>query len=95
MWLLGFELRTFGRAVGCSYPLSHLTSPSVSIFTKKLMMVNLWVWSHGKIIRKTARLVVHAFIPSRGRESSEFKASLIYIVSCRPAKAIYIVRHKI
>ena len=27
MWLLGFELQTFGRAVGCSYPLSHLTSP--------------------------------------------------------------------
>jgi hypothetical protein len=31
MWLLGFELRTFGRAVGCSYPLSHLTSPQTSI----------------------------------------------------------------
>ena len=29
MWLLGFELRTFGRAVGCSYPLSHLTSPQI------------------------------------------------------------------
>jgi hypothetical protein len=29
MWLLGFELLTFGRAVGCSYPLSHLTSPGV------------------------------------------------------------------
>jgi hypothetical protein len=28
MWLLGFELWTFRRAVGCSYPLSHLTSPS-------------------------------------------------------------------
>jgi hypothetical protein len=27
MWLLGFELQTFGRAVGCPYPLSHLTSP--------------------------------------------------------------------
>jgi hypothetical protein len=27
MWLLGFELLTFGRTVGCSYPLSHLTSP--------------------------------------------------------------------
>jgi hypothetical protein len=27
MWLLGFELRTFRRAVGCSYPLSHFTSP--------------------------------------------------------------------
>jgi hypothetical protein len=27
MWLLGFELQTFGSAVGCSYPLSHLTSP--------------------------------------------------------------------
>jgi hypothetical protein len=30
MWLLGFELQTFGRAVGCSYPLSHLTSPPAS-----------------------------------------------------------------
>jgi hypothetical protein len=29
MWLLGFELWTFGRAVGCSNPLSHLTSPIV------------------------------------------------------------------
>jgi hypothetical protein len=35
MWLLGFELWTFGRAVGCSYPLSHLSSPSseFSFFT--------------------------------------------------------------
>jgi hypothetical protein len=33
MWLLGFELPTFGRAVGCSYPLSHLTSP-LKIFLK-------------------------------------------------------------
>jgi hypothetical protein len=31
MWLLGFELRTYGRAVGCSYPLSHLTSPEKCI----------------------------------------------------------------
>jgi hypothetical protein len=30
MWLLGFELWTFGRAVGCSYPLSYLTSPPPS-----------------------------------------------------------------
>jgi hypothetical protein len=28
MWLLGLEHWTFGRAVGYSYPLSHLTSPS-------------------------------------------------------------------
>jgi hypothetical protein len=33
MWLLGFELLTFGRAVGCSYSLSHLTSP---VFKMKL-----------------------------------------------------------
>jgi hypothetical protein len=32
MWLLGFELLTFGRAVGCSYPLSHLTSPVAYVF---------------------------------------------------------------
>jgi hypothetical protein len=31
MWLLGFELRTFGRAVGCSYLLSHLTSPQAEL----------------------------------------------------------------
>jgi hypothetical protein len=29
MWLLGFELWTFGRAVGYSNPLSHLTSPNI------------------------------------------------------------------
>jgi hypothetical protein len=34
MWLLGFELWTFRRAVGCFYPLSHLTSP-VHDFLKK------------------------------------------------------------
>jgi hypothetical protein len=33
MWLLGFELRTFGRAVGCSYLLSHLTSPPSTFHT--------------------------------------------------------------
>jgi hypothetical protein len=33
MWLLGFELWTFGRAVGCSYPLSHLTSPLLKLFS--------------------------------------------------------------
>jgi hypothetical protein len=32
MWLLGFELWTFRRAVGCSYPLSHLTSPHWKAF---------------------------------------------------------------
>jgi hypothetical protein len=30
MWLLGFELWTFRRAVGCSYPLSHLASPVIT-----------------------------------------------------------------
>jgi hypothetical protein len=40
MWLLGFELRTFGRAVSeCSYPLSQLASP-VFIFVN-LTQVNL------------------------------------------------------
>jgi hypothetical protein len=35
MWLLGFELWTFGRAVGRSYPLSHRTSPLVDFFKKQ------------------------------------------------------------
>jgi hypothetical protein len=34
MWLLGFELWTFGRAVRCSYPLSHLTSPIFSFLLR-------------------------------------------------------------
>jgi hypothetical protein len=33
MWLLGFELLTFGRAVGCSYPLSHLASPQSDLLS--------------------------------------------------------------
>jgi hypothetical protein len=36
MWLLGFELETFGRAVGCSYPLSHLTSPRCTLLIPAL-----------------------------------------------------------
>jgi hypothetical protein len=37
MWLLGFELRTFGRAVfKCSYPLSHLASPLAFFFIPEL-----------------------------------------------------------
>ena len=33
-------------------------------------------------------VVVHAFNPSRGRQISEFKASLVYRVSSRTARAI-------
>jgi hypothetical protein len=39
MWLLGFELWTFRRAVGCSYPLSHLPSPH---FLGSFKAVNLY-----------------------------------------------------
>jgi hypothetical protein len=46
MWLLGFELRTFGRAVGCSYPLSHLTSPlsPISAFLCGLLYLHLYLF---------------------------------------------------
>jgi hypothetical protein len=41
MWLLGSELWTFGRAVRCSYPLSHLTSPIwILLYTMSLKL--LW-----------------------------------------------------
>jgi hypothetical protein len=40
MWLLGFELWTFGRAVGYSYLLSHLTSPK-NIFLKSKSRMGL------------------------------------------------------
>jgi hypothetical protein len=35
MLLLGLELRTFGRAVGCSYLLSHFTSPKIFLKRQK------------------------------------------------------------
>jgi hypothetical protein len=41
MWLLGFELQTFGRAVGCSYLLSHLISPTIATLIKKNMSLGL------------------------------------------------------
>ena len=46
MWLLGFELWTFGRAVRCSYPLSHLTSPgkiSSRIFLATTLAISVLV----------------------------------------------------
>ncbi|EDL32810.1 mCG148124 [Mus musculus] len=47
MWLLGFELRTFGRAVGCSYPLSHLTSLYVSsVSASSLESTEVTDWCH-------------------------------------------------
>ena len=41
MWLLGFELQTFGRAIGCSYPLSHLSSPFLVFLTRGFLYVAL------------------------------------------------------
>jgi hypothetical protein len=51
MWLLGFELRTFRRAVGCSYPLSHLTSPNLQFLNNKVLIymyiiLNLYIYIH-------------------------------------------------
>jgi len=53
MWLLGFELRTFGRAVECSYPLSHLTSPLLFLYTLMFCLhiylcksVRSWLYSY-------------------------------------------------
>jgi hypothetical protein len=43
MWLLGFELLTFGRAVGCSYPLSHLTSPGTTSFRMIFQMPRIFM----------------------------------------------------
>ena len=38
MWLLGFELWTFGRTVGRSYPLSHLTSPQGNSYKDNIQL---------------------------------------------------------
>jgi hypothetical protein len=56
MWLLGFELWTFGRAVRCSYPLSHLTSPSVNLLSA--------CYSKARDGSASRAVVAHAFISS-------------------------------
>jgi hypothetical protein len=83
MWLLGFELRTFGRAVGCSYPLSHLTSPLDQDFLKDL--------PH---ILKTFVPTIYTLFSyrkcqlrrQRKADLSEFEASLVYRVKSRTAR---------
>jgi hypothetical protein len=51
MWLLGFELRTFGRAVNALTLLSHLTSPGfvcfffIAIFCFLISVSSLVFWA--------------------------------------------------
>ena len=40
MLLLGFELRTFGRAVVCSYPLSHLTNTHLLVLKLSVQLIS-------------------------------------------------------
>jgi hypothetical protein len=58
MWLLGFELLTFGRAVGCSYPLSHLTNPSWDFLYCKMVFITSFLKDLGPGV------VLHTFYPS-------------------------------
>jgi hypothetical protein len=62
MWLLGFELRTFGRAVGSSYLLSHLTSPdplfysflsSLNLNFNSVIKVGIEGWRDGSVVKST------------------------------------------
>jgi hypothetical protein len=84
MWLLGFELPTFGRAVGCSYPLSHLTSPICFIFNIKS--------------NRSQAVVADAFNPSTWEaETGGFLSSRpawFTKVSSRTARAITVLKNK-
>jgi hypothetical protein len=81
MWLLGFELRTFGRAVGCSYLLSHSTSPGFLKYrnhkpygsggSKLSKLKNVRPWQ--RMVKKT--------------DLFEFQANLVYRASSRTARA--------
>ena len=72
MWLLGFELWTFGKAVGCSYPLSHLTSPQFSNSLKYFCCAGWW-----------CTLLIPALGRQRQADLYEFQASLVYSTSSR------------
>jgi hypothetical protein len=63
MWLLGFELWTFGRAVGCSYPLSHLTSPVVAFLT---VLPAAMFWT--QCICVISELWIELYLSLEGRE---------------------------
>jgi hypothetical protein len=53
MWLLGFELWTFGRAVRCSYPLSHLTSLAGGFLSSRPAWSSEWVPEQSGLHRET------------------------------------------
>ena len=59
MWLLGFELQTLGRAVGCSYPLSHLTSPWLILWM--VLFVPIWLISALNLIISCHLLLLGEF----------------------------------
>jgi hypothetical protein len=58
MWLLGFELWTFGRAVGYSYPLSYLTSLNM---TKAIVMPFIKLFKRTKEYGMTAVKIANYF----------------------------------
>jgi hypothetical protein len=69
MWLLGFELQTFGRAVGCSYPLSHLTSPTPTFIPRIL-----WVGSQSNLHNESQasqRLTVKCCLKQQQRQTKK------------------------
>nr|AAR87822.1 unknown [Mus musculus] len=68
MWLLGFELWTFGRAVGCSYPLSHLTSPPISFL----------IWLHSMSSSSVFFPVPMKNLPGRNQGFFFFSLSLFF-----------------
>jgi hypothetical protein len=77
MWLLGFELRTFGRAVRCSYPQSHLTSPQF-VHLKEVILKDF------KVKVKCLKTWKYCFpkeenLPHLSKEKTRLKVILILI----------------
>jgi hypothetical protein len=86
MWLLGFELWTFGRAVGWSYPLSHLTSPTF-YFLKYLFFYFL----HGpRVVVREQLLGVSLWVVWAFPSGPQAWQQLPYSLPRRPS--LYIVR---
>jgi hypothetical protein len=63
MWLVGFELRTFGRVVWCSYLLSHFTSPRATGFFKAIMQDLNPVGVVGEHLAGTVKFHILPFLP--------------------------------
>ena len=88
MWLLGFELRISGRAVSALKCWAISPAPCYRLLMECLFSSKDMCIKRGQKQLGSGARLWSQHLGGRGRQISEFKASLVYKVSSRTARAI-------